>query len=143
VELQHKGFKIEDAGLFLHSDDPYIGASPNRIVCCDCHGKRLLEVKRPFCMKDGQLPNDKENVFKELKNGKWMLKHDHAYFYQVHTQLNVCQMPYAGFVIWTRNGITFERIPRETQLIEIHSETITHFFIYGILSEVVGKWYTR
>ena len=93
MESQHKGFKIEDAGLFLHS----------------------------FCMKYGLLPDNKEDVFMELKNGKWILTHDHAYFYQVQTQLNVCQLPYDDFVVWTKNGMTFERIPREIQFLEIHS----------------------
>ena len=143
AELHHQGFRIEYAGLFLHLDDPYIGASPDRIVCCDCHGKGVLEVKCPFCMKDGLPDNDKENIFMVLKDGKWTLKHDHTYLYQVQTQLNVCQMPYADFVVWTKNGMTFERIPRETQFLEIYSETIKHFFTYGILPEIVGKWYTR
>jgi len=113
MELQRKGFKIKDAGLFLHSDDPYIGVSPDRTVCCDCHGKGVLEVECPFGMKDGLPPDDKENVFMELKNGKWILKNDHAYFYQVQTQFNVCQLPYADFVVWTKNGVTFEWIPEK------------------------------
>jgi len=85
VEFQHKGFKIEGVGLFSHPDDPYIGASPDRIAYCDWHGKGVLEVKCPFCMKDGLPLDDKDNVFMELKNGKWILKHDHVYFYQVQT----------------------------------------------------------
>ena len=105
----------------------------------------MLEVKCPFCVKE-RLPDDvddKENFCMQKKNGEWTLKRDHTYFYQVQTQLNVCQMPYADFVVWTKNGMCFERIEREVQFLEIHAETIRHFFIYAILPEIVGKWYTR
>jgi len=36
-------------------------------------------------------------------------------------------MPYADFAVRTKNEMTFEWIPRETQFLEIHSETIKHF----------------
>ena len=41
----HQGFTVEEAGLFVHPDMPFIGASPDRVINCECCGKGVLEVK--------------------------------------------------------------------------------------------------
>ena len=79
----------------------------------------------------------------ELKENKWVLKRDHQYFYQVQTQLNVCKLPYADFVIWTENGMKYEQILLHQKFFEELLDIIRHFFIYGVLPELLGKWYSR
>ena len=37
------------------------------------------------------------------ENGKWSLKQDHVYHYQVQLQLYICDVKYADFVVWTDN----------------------------------------
>ena len=44
----HKNMKVRDCGFFVCVQYPYLGASPDAIVTCDCCGKRPLEVKSPF-----------------------------------------------------------------------------------------------
>ena len=38
-------------------------------------------------------------------NGEWKLMREHAYYYQVQVQLNVCKLEYGDFVLWTENGL--------------------------------------
>ena len=38
--VKHIEFKLEKAGLFLHKKRAYIGASPDGILFCKCHGKK-------------------------------------------------------------------------------------------------------
>lgn len=99
-----------------------------------------------FHVRDG-LPEDElegvENFCMAKVEGKWSLKRDHSYFYQVQTQLHVCKLPYADFVVWTETGIIIERIYEDASFWEVLIGDIQHFFKYGILSEIVGKWYTR
>ena len=38
------------------------------------------------------------------------LKKDHEYMYQVQTQIHVCDMEYADFVLWTQTDIQTQRI---------------------------------
>ena len=75
--------------------------------------------------------------------GKWSLKKDHSYFYQVQTQLHVCRLQYADFVVWTETGIIIERICQDTAFWEGLIGDVQHFFKYGILPEIIGKWYSR
>lgn len=43
----HKNVKYQDCGLFVDGVRPYLGASPDGIIECDCHGKALVEIKCP------------------------------------------------------------------------------------------------
>lgn len=58
----HTNITISDAGLFVSSERPYIGASPDAIVTCDCCGRGTVEVKCPFCYKEA-LPDDNPSNF--------------------------------------------------------------------------------
>lgn len=49
----HENLEIKPAGLYVDVERPYIGASPDRIITCTCCGRGCLEVKCPFCVKDG------------------------------------------------------------------------------------------
>jgi len=71
--------------------------------------------------------------------GNWKLKREHAYYYQVQTQLHVCQVMYGDFVVWSKEGTLIERIERDTTFMDAQKENMTHFFKYGILPEVIGK----
>jgi len=42
----HDGFSVTDSGLVINTQWPYIGASPDGIVECKCHGKGVLEIVR-------------------------------------------------------------------------------------------------
>lgn len=58
----HTNFTICDAGLFISTERPYIGASPDAIVACDCCGRGVVEIKCPFCYKEN-LPDDNPSNF--------------------------------------------------------------------------------
>ena len=42
---------MTDSGLVINCQWPYMGASPDGIIKCKCHGKGVLEIKCPFCHK--------------------------------------------------------------------------------------------
>ena len=42
---KHLDFKVEPAGLFVDKTRAYIGASPDKIMKCTCHGKSVVEIK--------------------------------------------------------------------------------------------------
>ena len=95
-------------------------------------------------MKDG-LPDVSPPGFcmKKDENNQWELQREHAYYYQVQVQLNVCNLSSGDFVLWTENGLAMERILRDPTFYAELIGRVEHFFIYGILPEIVGKCYTR
>ena len=52
-------------------------------------------------------------------------------------------MAYTDFVVWTENGMACERISLDDKIFNESLETLKHFFIYGVLPEIIGKWYSR
>lgn len=45
---QHTNFEIELSGFAINSQHPFLGATPDGIISCDCCGKGALEIKCPF-----------------------------------------------------------------------------------------------
>ena len=64
-------------------------------------------------------------------------------YYQVQVQLNVCNVKYGDFVLWTENGLATERIIPDSAFYDAAACNVEHLFTYGILPEINGKWYTR
>lgn len=88
----HENMKLEKCGLYISTDHPHIGASPDAVLSCDCCGKFTVEIKCPFCKKDASLSEVSDNKFYLQKDSEGNLKLDpcHEYYYQVQTQLGVC-----------------------------------------------------
>ena len=42
---EHTGLKVPESGLVVCKDHPFIGASLDRVIQCECHGRGLLEIK--------------------------------------------------------------------------------------------------
>ena len=71
------------------------------------------------------------------------LRREHLYYYQVQAQVNICDVEFGDFVLWTEDGIAVERIIRDCAFYEEALNNIEHVYVYGILPEIIGKWYTR
>ena len=59
---KHLDFKVEPAGLFVDKTRAYIGASPDKIMKCTCHGKSVVEIKCPHKIWDKTI----RDSFKDL-----------------------------------------------------------------------------
>ena len=44
IQSQHQNFRIEKSGIQITSGFDYLGASPDGLLNCDCHGKEVLEM---------------------------------------------------------------------------------------------------
>ena len=41
----HDQLSVSPVGLFISVEHPYVGASPDAMVCCSCCGSGICEVK--------------------------------------------------------------------------------------------------
>lgn len=82
----HTNLCVKDSGLMLNTIYPWMGASPDGIVTCDCHSPGCLEVK---CPHKHQSTNSILDACEDadfclhIVNGRPTLKKTHPYFYQV------------------------------------------------------------
>ncbi|KAF4517272.1 hypothetical protein B566_EDAN008606 [Ephemera danica] len=146
----HEGkvFKHRQPGFFIHEKHPFLGGSPDLIVECDCHGRGVVEIKCPYCVKDdglNALLKRKDSCLILNLDGKLSLKKNHKYYYQVQMQASVVpNVSYCDFVLYTKKDDLF--IDTILPDIDFQNDLITKafpFFLLAILPEVSANYYTR
>ena len=151
-KAHHKDFKVIENGLFINPQWPFIGESPDGIISCQCCTRGVLEIKCPYCHREESVElaaaNDKKFCLKE-SNGSLYLDHSHPYFYQVQTQIFVCNVLYCDFCVCTfatgedEQSVHTERIYRNAEFWNDCVSKANCFFRTCILPELMGNWYTR
>ena len=144
--------EVTDSGIVINPKWPFIGASPDGIVDCYCCGKGVLEIKCPYSHRhesiEAAASNDPNFCLKKDEDLLY-LDHKHAYYYQVQTQMFVCNVEYCDFCVCTfpesvdEFSPYVERIFRDIEFWEDCVEKAKHFFTVCLLPEILGKWYTR
>ena len=149
---RHDDFTISNSGLFLNSKWVFLGASPDGLVSCSCCGNGVLEVKCPYTLRHSTIenyakdPNSCLSVLKET--GDVQLDRDHEYFFQVQTQMYVCEVDYCDFVVCTfppdvMPQISVIRILPDLVFWDSCVDASLAFFKSGVLPELLGRWFTR
>ena len=95
---------VKISGLVLNCKWPHLGASPDGIVCCGCCGKGTLEIKCPYCHRGegiDDVASDPKSCLTKSLDGSIVLDKSHAYYYQVQTQIYICDADYCDFCVCT------------------------------------------
>ena len=145
LQHQHDDVKIEDCGLHINPEIPFMGASPDGLVECACCEKGLLEIKCPFCTKNESLLNkaEQKGFCLKVNDGKMQLDKSHAYYFQVQAQIFVTKRAYCDFVVWTEESELFvERIMPDPTMFQESMEKAKLFYKVAILPELLAKVYT-
>ena len=147
MKEKHSNFTVKASGLLLDPASPFLGASPDGIVECNCCGSGVLEIKCPYSCKEisFEVRVDEQSFFlEEDDNGNLHLKEEsHPYYYQVQLQMKLYGACYYDFVVWKKDEIFIQRISYNVTFISEALDKIVPFIKYCILPELVGKWFTR
>jgi hypothetical protein len=133
---------VEDSGFHISTVHPFIGASSDGIVHCDCCGTACLEIKCPYSAEDKDVDHNTCEFLTE-KDGLVQLKTTHPYYYQVQTQLGVTEHDFAYYVVWSSCAIHIEIINFNSIVWKEICEKSRLVFYNGVLPELVGKVFTR
>ena len=92
---QHENLVLADSGLHISQIWPYLGASSDSIVECNCCGKGAVEIKCPYkhkyvCLSEASMVD--RTFCLEQKNCILSLKKSHQYYYQVQAPLYICDV---------------------------------------------------
>ena len=141
----HFGFSLSCSGFVIDPSYPHRGASPDGIVMCDCCGRGVLEVKCPFSCTDKTFleASSESGFFLQYHGGKFGLKKEHAYYFQIQAQMKFCSTAYCDFIVWREQELVIERIALDEEFLKDALDKASRFFTYCILPELLGKWYCR
>ncbi|KAK7893342.1 hypothetical protein WMY93_022494 [Mugilogobius chulae] len=145
MKTLHASFSIQDSGFVINPKYPYMGATPDSLVSCECCGNGCVEVKCPFCLRAGKIEDNlgSKSCLEINQDHKLQLKHTHQYYYQVQCQMFLCERDYCDFVVWTEKDVHFERIEPDELFWQEISSKASVFFDSVILPELVAKFFSR
>ena len=92
---------VEEPGLSLSKDKPYLGASLDRVVTVTDTGEKWgMEIKSPFSTAGMAIDEacKAKNFLEKLADGSVQLKRNHNYFCQVQGQLYCSIIPLEGII---------------------------------------------
>jgi hypothetical protein len=94
---------VEQCGLFVKSDRPYIAGSPDGIVSYNCCPKAVLEIKCPFTLADNSVKYGWKNLDYLNMNDKQILElnQKHPYYIQLQRQMAVKGLNMEHFFVWS------------------------------------------
>ena len=109
--ISHKNIKVEQCGLFLLPEKPFIGCSPEGIVFCCC-GKSCLKIKCPYSINCASPTDPRVTLSYRLKgkDDKVALNRNHQYYTQCQMQMAVTGTNICHFFVWTPHGHYHEKI---------------------------------
>lgn len=130
--IDHNSFSCDLSGLVIYNDFPFIGASSNGLVQCNCCGKGCIEIKCPFsCAQmtayDAVCHDSK--IFK-IEQGVPSLKTNESspYFCQIQCQLAVTKRKWCDLIIYTHVDIFIHRVNFDAKFWENISDRLTVFY---------------
>ena len=136
---KHKDFRLNETGIVLSTQYPYLGASPDALVECSCCGKGIAEFKCTWSHREktaremAQIPstclqvNDKEII---------QLNQKHEYFYQLVMLMAINDVHYGDFYLMTSVDSHCQRICFDEQLWKKCLPKLCSFFSQCILPEL-------
>ena len=141
-ENQHLHFHMVDCGFFISTDYPFIGASPDSLISCDCCGEGCVEVKCPYCKRNDAVDKASNSESKFcIQSGS--LSITHPYYAQIHTQMNVCSRKYCDFFLWTKKDYFCQQVMQDKDIWKTYVEKAELVFRKGVLPEIIGRYFTR
>jgi putative phage-type endonuclease len=109
---EREGLKVEKCGLYVRTDLPFLGASPDGLVGEDT----IVEVKCPYTGRNDVIMANK--AFKFLTTnaqGDLELKKSHAYYTQIQGQLYITKCNVCYFVVYTFQDLLILKINRNDE----------------------------
>ena len=150
MQQKHENFRITKCGVVVNKEHPCLHATPDFLVECDCCGEGCGEVKCPVSVVGSDFVEyaSKKTACLELKDGKYTLRRNHNYYYQVQQQLHTTKRQYCDFVVFARDAagnivMVIERIVPDYAHWQTVLPKLTTFWRHCILPEILGRWYTR
>ncbi|XP_065088846.1 uncharacterized protein LOC135710255 [Ochlerotatus camptorhynchus] len=138
----HRNVCFEDCGIFIHQSKPYMAATPDYLVECDCCGKACIEIKCPFRLSNKQQSfNDLEYLVSDGDSFK--IRTDHEYYLQVQSQIYASNARFGYFYVWSEVDQLCICVEKNTKLWEDSCKKAQVYFQNIILPELLGNYYSN
>ena len=139
--MLQSGLQVEDCGVFLSEQFPYLATSPDGIIPF-ANGKfGVVEVKCPYKHHSNSIEMAcKDTTFCLLKKDcQITLNRRHDYYFQITGQLALTSAEFCDFVVWTEVDIHIERIKLDVDLWTEMKDKLSHFYYTTLGVEILVR----
>ena len=150
LSKHHNDVEIIDCGLFRSTEFPFLGASPDGIMkcsCCNDSTRYAVEVKCPFKLEEKSMKDlakkDPEFCLQSDKKNALSLKRNHPYYYQIQLEMLMAGAEYCYFYVYGKSESFYELVPIDLDFLSEKIEIAKRFFVFAVLPELLGKWYSK
>ena len=135
------GSQVEECGVFLSEQFPYLATSPDGIISFGNGKFGVVEVKCPYKHRKNSIEEAcKDPSFCLFnKDGQITLDHRHDYYYQVTGQLALTSAEFCDFVVWTETDIHIERVKLDVELWAEMKDKLSHFYLTTLGVEALDR----
>lgn len=138
LQKKHKGLVICKSGLVVNVSWPHLGASPDGIRHCLCCAKRVIEVKSLFT-KRSLPPHIAASEYEYKVNGKYHLKTETKWHYQIQGELATTGLLMADLIIYTNKGIMIVEVAFHRDFWEAMLKKLTSFYKDYLVPELLTQ----
>ena len=148
-EMKNDGIDVtvEEIGLLVSKDKPYLGASLDRIVAIkDTHEKWAMEVKSPVRkagMTIEEACQNKPFFLEKLADVTARLKRNHDYFVQIQGELYCSNLNLKGIILIVYFGesrpLFVEKIYLDNSWISDSLPKIDFFYRHALFPELITR----
>jgi len=146
----HPNLKIEECGLFVSLENPWLAASPDGLVHDPdtAHPLGLVEIKNPYSVRQLSIAEALKtpSFCLELKKDEdtYKLKRKHDFYYQIQCQLYCTDRKWCDFVLRTDVDMHVQRIEeRDTLWWNSNIPKLQKFYFSSLLPELTSPRFRR
>ena len=132
----HINAKLQTTGLVLYKLRPFIGASPDGLLSCDCCQNAIIEIKCPYRLKDTGITSWSILEYFDTNQN---LKKSHTYFNQINLTQGILQRKVAYFVVYAKNEIIVKRIDFDEEFFDHQILNISQYYEKFYLPQVLSQ----
>ena len=138
-KVAHKRFRTRESGLHVSQSNPFLGATPDIIVSCECcEDLGICEIKCPYSIKD-QILSHVNYQHLTLTDDRVELSHKSSYYTQIQGQLAIVKAEYCDFFVYTSHGHHIERIHFDPSFWQNVSKNLTDFWLHYVAPELLTR----
>ena len=135
---KNQGLCVKNSGLVVNTSWPHLGASPDGIRYCECCGKRVVEIKSLFS-KRNLPPHIAASEYITKVNGKYQLKTETRWYYQIQGELATTCLKNADLIIYTNKGILVIEVQFNKEFWEGMLKKLTDFYLRYMIPELLTQ----
>lgn len=133
---------VEECGLFINKDKPYLGASPDGLL----GSETIVEIKCPYTTRYCSI-SPVTVPYLYLENGELQLKKNRPYYFQIQGQLFCTNRKFCNLVIYTYEDLQVVYITRDETFIAEMLEKLDlfykNYFEQAVLNKYLYKYYAE